>query len=546
MINAYLKLVIKHPLLFLSLLAAITAGLGLGMLNLRFDHSIEAFMPKSDPEYRQYQKAKDMFGDNSRFLLLAVSNAGKDKPLWSPAFMKAFGRLVADIEAYKDSQPDKAEGRLQRLNRLLDQPEITFDQLTEAFAKDPVFVRLLKRKTPSRVQEKDRLSPADRERLLNRIGQDMALKRAEMIDTLLSPFTANDISGKNDVLATYPLVETDSRGDRMLPETPEAIAAFKARLKKNPAFKDGIYAYDDETGKITDFGILVKFTDADNRPAMVEEILAITDFHDDLEIYVSGVPYVSRQFNLYMEKDLYRSTPIVLMVVVLVFFINFKSVRGVLLPFSTLAMAELWTLGLLGHLGYPITSIGITLPPLLISVGSSYAIHVLNKYYTDFNLIDPKDKSASLQSIMGHISVTVLLAGLTTAAAFATLTSSQISAIQQWAIFASLGILFAVLISLTLIPAVLRLLPHHYPKRFFRKDRSPEKTLVDRLLAATARTAVNHYKAVYIIVFIVIAVSIAGMLRLRVNTEFLHPVIGISSRLKASSSRPIPMERAAP
>src|SRR6056297_1800348 len=113
MINAYLKVVIKHPLLFLCLLAAITAGLGLGMLNLWFDHSIEAFMPKNDPEYQQYQKAKDMFGDNSRFLLLAVSSAEEEKPLWSPAFMKAFDRLIADIEAYKDSQPNMAEDRLQ-------------------------------------------------------------------------------------------------------------------------------------------------------------------------------------------------------------------------------------------------------------------------------------------------------------------------------------------------------------------------------------------------------------------------------------------------
>jgi len=522
MINAYLKLVIKHPLLFLGLLAAITAGLGLGMLNLRFDHSIEAFMPKNDPEYRQYQKAKDMFGDNSRFLLLAVSNASEEKTLWTPSFMKAFDRMIADIETYKNFHPDKAEEQLQRLDRLLDKPPISFKQLTAAFSGDPVFLRLLKRKTPPRMQKKAQLSSADRKRLSSRIRQDLALKRAEMIDTLLSPFTANDISGEDDVLATYPLVETDSRGDRLLPKTPEAIAEFKARLLKNPAFQNGIYAYEEETGRITDFGVLITFTDADNRPAMVEEILAITEFHEDLEIYASGVPYVSRQFNLYMEKDLYRSTPIVLMVVVLIFFLNFKSVRGVLLPFSTLAMAEIWTLGLMGHLGYPITAIGITLPPLLISVGSSYAIHVLNKYYTDFNLIDPKNKSASLQSIMGHISVTVLLAGVTTAAAFATLTSSQISAIQQWAVFASLGILFAVWIALTLIPAVLRLMPHHYPTRLFRKGQTPKKTLVDRLLAATARTAVNHYKAVYIIVFIVIAVSFAGMLRLRVNTEFLH------------------------
>lgn len=521
MIDAYLKKVVKHPILFLGLLALLTAGLGAGMLNLRFDHSIEAFMPKDDPAYREYEKAKETFGDNSRFLILAVSNGD----IWSPGFLRAFNHLLTDIETYRNFETERSRQRLDKLNRLLDTPGIRFPQLTAAFPDDPAFVRLLQRKTPPPVKQAPALSPAQRGRLKKAVKSSISLQEIEIVGTILSPFTANDISGENQILETYPLIPEDRQGSRRIPDTPGEIDAFKQRLLKNPAFAGGIYALDEKSGEITDFGIIIKFAGSEKRSEVVGDLLEIVDFHEkqgQLDIAVSGVPYVSHQFNAYMEEDLYQTTALVLLVVMLVFFLNFRSLRGVLLPLGTLGAAEIWTLGLMGHFGFPVTAIAITLPPLLISVGSSYAIHVLNQYYADFGLIDAHDKAGGIQSTMAHISVTVTLAGLTTGAAFITLVSSQVSAIKQWAVFAGLGILFAVFIAITLIPAALALLPHRYPG--MRKSGGPAggPILVDRLLAATARIAVRHYKIVYAVVLVILGISIAGMWNLEVNTEFLH------------------------
>ncbi|HMA85256.1 MAG TPA: MMPL family transporter [Desulfosalsimonadaceae bacterium] len=518
MINAYLKLVLKVPALFILLLILISVTLCMGLRDLRFDHSIEAFMPKDDPEYIEYEDAKKTFGDNSRFLIMAVTHAD----LWSVPAFEAFNRFLTDIEAYKEFKKEAAQKQLERFNRITSQPEVSFTDITAAFQDHPLFVRLLKRKTPNRWQARQPLPSGALNRLQQSVRQDFELRQAEMIDTILSPFTSNDITGRNNVLETYHLLGKNDQGERIIPRTSEEIVRFKKRLKRNPAFKNGIYAADPKTGEITDFGVIVKFAKSENRPAMVSEILEVIKFHDHLDIVISGVPYVSRQFNTYMERDLYRTTPLVLLVVTLIFFLNFKSFRGVILPLATLTMAEIWTLGLMGHLGRPITAIGITLPPLLIAVGSSYSIHVLNQYYADFNLISPQTKRQGLRTAMTHITMTVTLAGLTTAAAFFTLLSSQVSAIQEWAIFSGVGILFAVFIAITLIPALLAYLPHRYPSRIIGSKKPPRFTLVDRLLAASARGAVFHYKKIYAVVLIIIAVSIAGMTHLRVDTEFLH------------------------
>lgn len=518
MINTYLKLVLKAPALFLFILLLISIGLSLGMRTIQFDHSIEAFMPKDDPKYIEYEKSKEIFGDNSRFLIMAVTHEN----LWSVPAFEAFNRFLTDIEAYTEVDRTAAEKQLERFNALIDKPAIRFSDLSEAFKNNPAFVRLLKRKTPPRMQQKAHLSTKVQKRLKSAVKKDFELKRAEMIDTILSPFTSNDITGETDVLETYHLLGKNDQGERVIPQNRREIARFKDRLTRNPAFKKGIYAVDPKTDEITDFAVVVKFAKSDGRPEMVEEIIEIAEFHDDLKIIISGVPFISRQFNTYMEDDLYHTIPIVMLVVTLIFFLNFKSLRGVVLPLATLGMAEIWTLGLMGHLGYPITAIGITLPPLLISVGSSYAIHVLNQYYADFNLISPGAKRQGLKTAMSHISTTVALAGVTTAAAFITLLSSQVSAIQEWAVFSAVGIIFAVFIAITLIPAALAYMPHRYPSRMMRRKQPPRLSLVDRLLAATARGAVFHYKKVYAVVFIIIAVSIAGMTQLRVDTEFLH------------------------
>jgi len=97
-----------------------------------------------------------------------------------------------------------------------------------------------------------------------------------------------------------------------------------------------------------------------------------------------------------------------------------------------------------------------------------------------------------------------------------------VSAIQEWAVFSGVGILFAVFIAITLIPSALAYLPHRYRSRLLGKKQAPKLTLVDQLLAASAKGAVLHYKKVYTIVLIIVLISIAGITKLRVNTEFLH------------------------
>ena len=82
-----------------------------------------------------------------------------------------------------------------------------------------------------------------------------------------------------------------------------------------------------------------------------------------------------------MRTDLLRFTPLAVLLVVLVLWVSFRTRRGVLLPLFAVGVAVVWTLGIMVLTGHAITIGTFVLPPLLLVVGSSYAIHVMARYY---------------------------------------------------------------------------------------------------------------------------------------------------------------------
>ena len=515
--NRYIHFVLQRPVPILIMLVLLTAVLVPGITRLEFDNSVESFMPENDRAYIYYNELKETYGDTGRFAIMAVSADN----LWEGDTLRKLDLLLTDLEEYKEFNEKRETSRLKRFDSIAAQGTVRSSALLAVFDDDPPFQRLLARKI-EKSGRTDLIEPRGLNRLREQILRSMDFKKKEVVDTVVSPLTAEDITGENDTLETYKLIETDDSRRRILPSSPEEIEEFRRRLERNPSFERGLYSRDAQTGEITDFCVVIKFINLDDQDPAIRELTEVTDSYcDDFTIISSGVPVVNMWMNDYMHADLFRNVPLVLLVVVIVFYVNFRSARGVILPFVTLGLAELWILGLMGYIGYRITPVGVSIPPLMIAVGSSYAIHLLNQYYADFNTITTRDRREGLFESMSHISLTVLLAGLTTFIAFATLATSQVSAIREWGIASAIGVMFAVFISCSLIPASLVLLPGRRPSALFDRDKAT-KTTVDRIIDLMAKGAIMHYHKVLIVVGILIAVSVVGMFRINIETAFLN------------------------
>ncbi len=518
--NHFIGFCIKRPIAVFIILACLTIMLAPGMLRLEIDNSIENMMPQHDAKYKYYNHIKDIYGDNGKFIVMAIS---PDK-LLSHETLKQFDRLIRDIEAFQDFNRSKEKERIGKFLSLLTRESIGFKALLDHFADDPPFQRTLERKVQKLFGEIDTLSQTQLKQLKTELLVVYELKRQELVDEILSPLTAEDIKGEADVLETYELIETDREGNRVIPETKSEIHQFKQRLLRNPAFKGVLYTQKPSTEEIADYGALIKFKDREtHRDAVTRELMAIFEGYPALNLTYTGMPVVYVWSVDYIRVDFQTLVPLVILVVIAIFYFNFRSLRGVLLPMLSLTMAEIWVLGLMGYLGYKITVMASSLPALLIAVGSSYAIHILNQYYNDFDMISRRGKEKGLFISMTRISLTVLLTGITTFIAFITLSTSQLSAVREWGIFSGIGALFAVFSASALIPSSLSVLPHSRP-RHLRKDNSnkqPRKTLVVRLIGLMIKGANYHYRIVVIVASIIFIISIAGFAQLKVDTNYV-------------------------
>lgn len=513
-----LSIVLTYPKATIAIIMGITLLLGSGLFKIQFDSSLDAVMPKHDPDYLLNEEVKKIYGNNGKFIIIDL--AADD--MLQPEILQQVGNLHDDIEEYRRFDETREMNRLAILQKLSHKKNMSKQQLLDAFSNDPVFYRFVERALTQLDIPTDTLTKDDIKTILTMHKKSIEVKKRETVDIILSPFTMKDLLGKDDTLYVRDIVEKDEFGKRKIPQTAQEIIEFKNRLTNNPAFERGIYLKNDK-GIITDFGVMIRLVDQPIYDPLVQEIARITHGYDQyMTIILQGVPFTHHVINDYLKTDLERFLPLVMLAVLIVFYLNFRSIRGMLLPFATLLLADMWVVGLMGHLGFKLNVIGVALPPLMTAVGSSYSIHILNQYYNDHAVIARLCKFRGIQSSLLHISLTVILAGLTTFIGFFTLITNQVSSIREMGVFSAIGVFFAVLISLTLIPATLVLLPQKERKIEFRSKALSLLnflTIVDRIVTVLARLAVTRSSVVIIVLLAGIMIAITGASKVKVESS---------------------------
>jgi hypothetical protein len=514
----YLKFILERPKRVIAGIALMTLILGSGLFKVEFESSLDSIMPKKDPEYILNEEIKKIYGNNGKFIIMCVSA----DDMMSPSILERVNALHEDIEEFENYDESREEKRSALLDGIIEKGDIAVDDLLAIVRDDHPFHRYIKLSAAKLFPDENILSKKMLKALKKKLLVTQSIKKDELVDLIVSPYTLKNLIGKDDTLITNDLIEKDDAGKRITPKTPEEIEAFRKRLYNNPAFEGGIYVTDKKTGKITDFGIMIRLADSFVYDPVVNEFHDMSKgYNGNMDVILQGIPVVYHEINQYMRTDLKRFLPLTILVVVLIFYLNFRSIRGVVLPFITLILADIWIVGLMGHLGFKLTIVGIALPPLMIAVGSSYAIHILNQYYSDLHDIRRLGKFMGLKIAMSHITLTVTLAGLTTFIGFFMLITNEVSSIMEWGVFSAIGVLFAVFVAISLIPAVFMILPlEKEPKKGHGlMDKISNFKIVEHVVEFMAKLAIDHSRAVIVVLSAILVFSFIGMTKIIVETS---------------------------
>ncbi len=314
-----------------------------------------------------------------------------------------------------------------------------------------------------------------------------------------------------------------------IPDTPQALRALKSYTLSKSMYKGSLVS---ANGKVT--VIIARLRDNGDRIKIAKQIRSLTQsiVPQGITPYFGGLPMQMSYLNQLIWKNMAFLTPIVAVLIVLVLFFSFNSKRGVLLPFTTVVLSTLWGFGAMAVFGYQITLITGIFPVLLLAVGSAYGIHMVNKYYEDIRTYS--DPETATKKALTDVGIPIILAGVTTLFGFLSLLTSDLSLIQQFGLISAFGVLFALLASITFLPAILSHMP--IDSRYLTRVKKNKNTsFVVHLMDGFSVFILKREKLILALTGVMVLFGVLGFPKITRNVNMLE-YFKPSSEIRQSES----------
>lgn len=281
------------------------------------------------------------------------------------------------------------------------------------------------------------------------------LKLLEGVDFVVSLTDVLDIKKSEDGIEIGRLID-----EYNFPRTEEELKRLREYTLSKKRYRNRIVSDDGRIALI----ITSISKDVDRRKVTKEVRKIVLESKFNGKIYFGGLPFQLVEIGDFIIKDLKLLTPLVAIIVILTLYLNFLTIRGVLLPLISVLISVIWTLGLMSIFKVPLTIISDAIPVLLLAIGSAYGIHMVNK------LDESLRKGISSGIAFREVSISIILAGITTVAGFLSFTfGSYLTAIKEFGIFSCLGVMVALILSITLVPllySLLKVKKYSFTERF--------------------------------------------------------------------------------
>jgi len=176
----------------------------------------------------------------------------------------------------------------------------------------------------------------------------------------------------------------------------------------------------------------------------------------DMDITITGEPLLNNEIGHTMTDGQIRMTLLSFVFVFLAMFLIFKSVVRALIPMAPIIVVFAISGALMWILGIPQTTLSISTNSIILGLGVDYSIHIMHRYKEEREKgAEPRD---AIQTTISRIGKAIVTSGLTTAGGFAAMMLSPFPLMVWFGIIAFSSILMILLLTLTLLPALLILL----------------------------------------------------------------------------------------
>jgi hypothetical protein len=338
-----------------------------------------------------------------------------------------------------------------------------------------------------------------------------ALKESVLVDDVISLFETKYIRGEEGAMLVDPAVDE-------IPYTDEDREQLREQLVGNP-IAYGIVVSEDFRYTTIIVNAAEEVSDED----IIEEIEKIINLNPGPEsVYLNGLPYLRYEVQRKATRDLAILFPLGLLIMLLFLYISFREFRGVLLPFSVVLMSIALAMGLMPLLGWDFSLLAVLVPIMMIAIANNYGVHIVARYQE----LNAKQPQWSMREIIDEclvqLSKPIILTGLTTIVGVIGLVAHLLLPAKQIGIVSSIAIGFALALSLLFIPSIMIRMKKGKPIAIYT---TTKKTMLDKILAWSARASTQTPKAVILVFSLVVLIAGIGISKLKVsiNLEQMMP-----------------------
>lgn len=176
-----------------------------------------------------------------------------------------------------------------------------------------------------------------------------------------------------------------------------------------------------------------------------------------LEFRLSGLAMMNNAFNEAAMNDMATLTPIMYGIILLIMAFMLKSSLAVLATLNVIFFSVIAGMGSAGLFGIPITPPSSIAPTVIVTLAIADSIHILKSILYSMSL--GHSKKDSIKEAMASNMTPVFLTSFTTAIGFLSLNFSDTPPFHDLGNITAMGVTMAFVLSVTLLPAIVTLLP---------------------------------------------------------------------------------------
>ncbi|MBE4010463.1 MMPL family transporter [Vibrio parahaemolyticus] len=311
--------------------------------------------------------------------------------------------------------------------------------------------------------------------------QTLSLIQKITVDAWQVPY-----SSRVDSIANYQ--HTEAFDDDLLVEdllyseyelTPERISKVKSIALSEPVLKSALLS---EKGDVTVVNITVQLPEMD-KTAEVEEVVssinAMIDRYQraypDVTFHKAGIIAMNHAFMTAAQDDSSTLVPTMLVVILVFLTIMLRSILSVIATLIVIIGSVMATMGISGWAGMFLSTATVNVPTLIMTLAVADCVHVIATMRQSMK--NGFTKAQSIERSIALNFVPILITSVTTAIGFLMMNMSDSPVLRDFGNLSALGVMVACFLSVTLLPALLKLLPIHVKM----ETSQDQKHVMDRL-----------------------------------------------------------------